>query len=70
MVRRTLKEVFYDQTKVTDEKVLAYYRPLCTPNALGALIQTARSLRPDVSEQVVRAAKDNPTETLIIWGRE
>lgn len=65
LVRQGLKKSFYDQTKVTDDRVANYYRPLKTRNGqLGALrAHTQWSLFPVESE----LGKIN-VPTLILWG--
>lgn len=69
-VRKNLEEVMYDDAKVTAERVKAYYDRMCTRNALAAQIRVARAVDFGEPNPIIAAARDNPTETLIIWGRE
>lgn len=69
-IRHNLKEVMYDADKVTEEQVAAYYKRMCTKNALAAQIKVARSIHFSDSNPIMSAAKDNPTPTLIIWGAD
>ncbi len=70
MIRQNLIEVFYNKEKVTKEKVHEYYLRTNAPNGLAALIKTARSINFDKNNPIAAAARDNPTPTLIIWGRQ
>ena len=65
LVRQGLEKSFYDQTKVTEDRVANYYRPLKTRGGqLGALrARTQWSLFPVESE----LSKIN-VPTLILWG--
>lgn len=67
-VRSNLKGVMYDDTKITEERVMAYYKRMCTQNALAAQIKTARAVDFDDPNPIMAAAKNNPTPALIIWG--
>lgn len=69
-VRNNLKEVMFDDAKVTEERVTAYYKRMCTENALAAQIKVARAVNFDEPNPIIAAAKGNPTQTLIIWGKE
>ncbi|MDA8139723.1 MAG: alpha/beta hydrolase [Desulfobacteraceae bacterium] len=69
-VRKNLKEVMFDDTKVTEERVTAYYQRMCTENALAAQIKVARAVEFNEPNPIIAAAKDNPTPTLILWGQE
>ena len=67
LVRQGLVKSFYDQTKVTDERVASYYRPLKTRGgqlaALRARTQWAMfPVEPNLSKIQLPA--------LILWGRE
>ena len=67
LVRRGLERSFYDVTKVTDERVAAYYRPLKTRGGqLGSLRARTQwglfPIEPDLN-------KIN-SPTLIIWGAD
>jgi pimeloyl-ACP methyl ester carboxylesterase len=69
-VRKNLKEVMFDDAKVTDERVMAYYERMCTENALATMIKIARAVDFSETSQIVASAKGNTTPTLILWGKE
>jgi pimeloyl-ACP methyl ester carboxylesterase len=67
LVRQGLEKSFYDRSKITDERVAAYYRPLQTRGgqlaALRARTQADQfPIEPDIGKISAR--------TLIIWGAE
>jgi pimeloyl-ACP methyl ester carboxylesterase len=67
LVREGLEKSFYDRSKITDERVAAYYRPLQTRGgqlaALRARTQADQfPIEPDLGKISAR--------TLIIWGAE
>jgi len=67
LVRDGLRKSFYDQSKVTDERVEAYYRPLTTRGGQRA----ARLVR--AQRQMARVEKSLHKVTqpaLLIWGAE
>ncbi len=67
LVRRGLEKSFYDRTKVTEERVAAYYRPLKTRGGQLA------SLRARAQWELFRIEPDLNrinSPTLIIWGEE
>ena len=67
LVREGLKQSFYDDSKVTDEKVAAYYLPLTTRGGQYA----ARRVREQRQfERVERALDKVRQPTLLIWGAE
>lgn len=67
LVRDGLKESFYDDSKVTDERVAAYYLPLTTRGGQYA----ARRVREQRQfERVERALDKVKQPTLLIWGAE
>ncbi len=69
-IRHNLKEVMYDDDKITEEQVNAYYDRMRTQNALAAQIRVARSIDFDEPNPIISAARDNPVPALIIWGEE
>lgn len=69
MIRMNLKQVMYDKTKVTDERVNAYYSRMCSENALKTQIITAREIDFSRDDLIQDATKNNKTKTLIIWGK-
>lgn len=68
MVRKNLKEVLYDHSQITRDKIMAYYGRMCAPNALQTLIKTAKAVDFNPQNDIIKAAQGNQTKTLIIWG--
>ncbi len=70
MIRMNVKQVMFDPSKATEQRVDAYYQRMCTENALDTQILVAKSI--DFSKQnlISDAARGNNTKTLIIWGRD
>ena len=67
-IRWSLKEVYHDKDRITDEQVDAYYDRLRTKNALDAQIAVVRSLDDKLFEPYIRRIPDIKKRTLIIWG--
>jgi len=55
---------------VTEEKVDAYYKRMCTHGALDAQTSVAMSLDFGIFEKYTRRIPEIKAKTLIIWGRE
>lgn len=68
MVRWNLKNVFYHQDRVTEEKVGAYYDRICAENALDAQASVARSLNFEWFEHYIERVPRITSDTLILWG--
>jgi pimeloyl-ACP methyl ester carboxylesterase len=65
LVRQGLRKSFYDESKVTDERVAAYYRPLRTRGGQLA----ARLVREQRNYTLVENSLDKIRQpTLLIWG--
>jgi pimeloyl-ACP methyl ester carboxylesterase len=67
LVREGLKKSFYDDTKVTEERVAAYYRPLKTRGGQLAAFRTRTQSGQFPVEQDLRKIS---SPALIIWGAE
>ena len=66
-IRDGLKKSFYDQSKVTDDRVAAYYRPLKTRGGQRAAFQARAQAGLDrVEPEIGKIGQP----TLIIWGAE
>ena len=62
-----LRQVFHDDTRVTDERIDAYARPMMRPGAVVAAAELLGSRVPGGAvEQVGRVR----APTLVVWGRE
>ncbi|HOO70261.1 MAG TPA: alpha/beta hydrolase [Spirochaetota bacterium] len=70
LVKALLCQVFYDDSKVTGERINAYYLRQCTENALYAQIQVGRKLDFALFETLLRRVPEITKKTLIIWGRD
>jgi pimeloyl-ACP methyl ester carboxylesterase len=65
LVRQGLRKSFYDESKVTDERVAAYYRPLRTRGGQLA----ARLVREQRNYTLIENSLDKIRQpTLLIWG--
>jgi len=69
LVETALKQVFADDTLVTDERVAEYLAPLKRPGALRAIrsLAVSRGLRPDAIKEALPRVQ---AAVLIVWGRE
>ena len=67
-VRWGLREVFFDDAKVTPERVKAYYLPSVTPNGIDAPRKLLRNFDSVLLEYAARRFKRVRCPTLIIWG--
>ena len=62
-----LRQVFHDDTRVTDERVDDYARPMMRP---GAMVASAELLRSSIPGGVVERLGRVRAPTLVVWGRE
>jgi len=67
LVRQGLEKSFYDQTKVTNERVANYYRPLQTRGGQLAAVRTRTQANQFPIEQDLERIK---APTIIIWGAQ
>jgi pimeloyl-ACP methyl ester carboxylesterase len=65
-----LKKCFYDQDKITEERIDAYAYFGSLPGAAEAIIQTARQIVPANVEALIQSYKTIRVPVLIVWGRE
>lgn len=63
-----LKFAFYDNTKITEQQISTYARPLTDPGVRAAILQTARQCIPRDADDLVAKFKNISVPTLIIWG--
>lgn len=68
--RRVLRYVYYDHRLITKEQIDAYSKPIRSPGARQALLQTARQAIPKNIDELTPKYKDVCVPTLIIWGEE
>lgn len=68
--KTVLKELFFDNSKITDEMINTYGAYLNQPGAHHALIQTANHIIPDDIEELTSRYKEISIPVLIIWGEK
>ncbi|MDP3283908.1 MAG: hypothetical protein Q8M56_05730, partial [Desulfobacterales bacterium] len=68
VVKSTLKEVLYNDERLTEEKIDAYFNRMSTENALDAQVALARSLDFDALSSYTKRIPEIKNRTLIIWG--
>jgi pimeloyl-ACP methyl ester carboxylesterase len=68
--RRVLRYVYYDHRLITNEQIDAYSKPIRSPGARQALLQTARQAIPKNIDELTPKYRDICVPTLIIWGEE
>ncbi len=61
--------VYHDKTKITEDTIAAYAKPLKEEGAKTALIKTAKLIIPPHIEDIVSAYTTIRSPTLIIWGQ-
>lgn len=69
-VRDLMETLYYDDSKINWEDVLAYAAPLASPGAKYAFQQTARQILPDHIDEITGMYPQIEVPTLIMWGRE
>lgn len=69
LARYTLNRLYFDRTKVTDEKVQRYSFFMSMPGNNDALVRTARQISPQDWQHAGRY-KEIRTPTLVLWGRQ
>jgi len=68
VVERTLKEVMFNDDKVTEEQIDAYFKRMSTENALDAQVALARSIDFEAMSIYTKRIPEIKNRTLIIWG--
>ncbi|MFA4917350.1 MAG: alpha/beta hydrolase [Syntrophales bacterium] len=68
VVERTLEEVMFNDDKVTEEQIDAYYERMSTENALDAQVALARSIDFEAMSVYTRRIPEIKNRTVIIWG--
>lgn len=66
--RVTLKRLFWDSTKVTEDRIQRYAKFFSAPGAKTALINSARQILPSNADEFVKRIPEIPVPTLIVWG--
>jgi pimeloyl-ACP methyl ester carboxylesterase len=65
----TLRNLIYDKSKLTRDKILRYEMFYAMPGSHNALIQTAKQIVPVNHEEIIKKIKLINVPTLIMWGR-
>jgi pimeloyl-ACP methyl ester carboxylesterase len=65
----TLKRLYCDQSKVTEEKVLRYSFFFDMPGSHYSFVQAAKRILPQNHKEIVESFKLISVPTLVIWGR-
>lgn len=69
VVRGVLYSIVHDRSTVTEEQVRGYAEPLGAPEAVRALIDTARQIRPESLESLTACYPQLDVPALLVWGR-
>lgn len=68
MVKHMLRQVFYDDSKITESMISQYAAYLKTPGAYPALRQTAKQIIPENVDDIIDQTVNLNIPVLIIWG--
>ena len=69
VVARVLRSIVHDPSGVSPDQVLGYAGPLRSPEAIRALIDTARQIVPADLHMTTGRYKEIDVPTLLLWGR-
>ena len=69
VVRAVLQSIVYDRSRVEDDQVQGYAEHLGAAEALRALLDSARQIRPERLEQLTASYARLEVPTLLLWGR-
>ena len=70
VIRHVLKSIVFDPSEVSDDQVLGYAKPLSSPEAHRALIDTALAIVPPDLEKLTARFEELDVPTLVLWGRQ
>ena len=70
VIRHVLKSIVFDPSEVSDNQVLGYAKPLSSPEAHRALIDTALAIVPPDLEKLTARFEELDVPTLVLWGRQ
>ena len=70
VIRHVLKSIVFDPSEVSDNQVLGYAKPLSSPEAHRALIDTALAIIPPDLEKLTARFEELDVPTLVLWGRQ
>ena len=69
VVRAVLRSIVHDPSGVDDEQVRGYAAPLGAGDAVRALIDSARQIRPERLEHLTACYPELNVPALLLWGR-
>lgn len=69
VVRTVLGQIVHDPSSVDEAQVRGYAAPLASDDALRALLETARQIRPSDLDSVTARYRELHVPTLLLWGR-
>lgn len=69
-IRRTLREVFADASKIREEDVEEYAHEAGLPGMAQSLVQIARQLEPEMAGRYAATYKRIQAPTIILWGEQ
>jgi pimeloyl-ACP methyl ester carboxylesterase len=70
IVRTVLRAIVFDRSAVSKDQIRGYAEPLRSPEAVRALIYSARQIVPPNLTTLARRYVDIAAPALLIWGRE
>jgi pimeloyl-ACP methyl ester carboxylesterase len=70
VVRGVLRSIVYDRSTVSEEQVTGYATPLESSDAVRALIDSARQIRPEGLESLTARYPQLDVPALLLWGRQ
>jgi pimeloyl-ACP methyl ester carboxylesterase len=70
VIRHVLKSIVFDASRVSDDQVLGYAKPLSSLEAHRALIDTALAIVPPDLGKMTARFEELDVPTLILWGRQ
>ncbi len=70
VIRHVLKSIVFDSSKVSDNQVTGYAKPLSSPEAHRALIDTALAIMPPDLKKLTGRFEELNVPTLVLWGRQ
>lgn len=68
--KQTLKKLYYDKSKVTDDKIARYAHFMKLEGHNNTLLESARQIIPDNPEAIAAQYQNIDIPTLVIWGKQ
>lgn len=70
IVRRVLRTIVYDPSRITAGQIESYAQPMATTGAVTALIRSALQMVPDDLDELTARYRTLDVPTLLLWGRQ